>query len=134
MVVNLRNNFLIFSDKMLNILIFVCGISETCKRNNCTFWVIEVCSGWSMALEKFQKIQYNFRKFKIPFLKNIINIVKCWVTFLTEKCCKFSNDSNSVYNICFWQKCFTFNRIFFSVKLKPYTLLEIIGKLWKILF
>ena len=41
-LVNLRKKFLIFSNKMLNILILVSRISETCNRNNLTFWVNEV--------------------------------------------------------------------------------------------
>ena len=32
---------------------------------------------------KFQKIQYTFRTFKIALLKNIINIVKFYATFVT---------------------------------------------------
>ena len=44
-LVNLRSNFLIFSYKLLNILILISGNSETCNRNNLTFWVTEVlCS------------------------------------------------------------------------------------------
>ena len=35
-----------------------------------------------MNIQKFQKIQYTFRNFKIPLLKNIINIVEFHVTFL----------------------------------------------------
>ena len=40
-VVNLRNNFLIFSHKVLNILIRVSGTFKTCNRNNSTFRVTE---------------------------------------------------------------------------------------------
>ena len=40
-LVNLRNNFLIFNHKVLNILILVSGNSETCNMNNFTFWVTE---------------------------------------------------------------------------------------------
>ena len=40
-LVNLINNFLIYSYKVLNILILVSGNSKTCNRNNFTFWVTE---------------------------------------------------------------------------------------------
>ena len=44
----------------------------------------------------YTKIQYIFHNFKIALLKNIINIVKFYVTFVTYKFCKFPNISKSV--------------------------------------
>ena len=66
-LVNLKNNFLIFSYKLLKILILVSADSETCNRNNFTFWTTKVLFTYS-----FVKLGYNFRKFSY-FLVNLRN-------------------------------------------------------------
>ena len=50
-----------------------------------------------IILKKNQKIQYIFNNIKIPLLKNILNFVQFYVTFVTEHFREFPNLSNSVY-------------------------------------
>ena len=70
-------------------------------------------------------MQYIFRNFKTPSLKIIINMVKFYVTFVTNIFCKFPNISNSV---SFIQNLFSLPRVwgkflrsrFFSFKMKSF--------------
>ena len=49
-----------------------------------------------IILKKVSEISVHFRNFKIPLHKNIINILKFYVSFATYKFCKLSNISNSI--------------------------------------